>query len=146
MPVTSSSPSADLVDAWLKLWNGDYSQADNLISPSFRVHAALLDGGDGSSIGGPHGLVGWISQIRAAVPDLTFEIQVGPIEQDSHVALRWCAEGSYAGGYPGALAPVGTPVAFTGTDLLRVHDGRLVEYWVNSDIHHLLMQLQVGAG
>ncbi len=65
--------------------------------------------------------------------------------QDDHIALRWIAEGTYGGGFPGATAPIGTPVAFTGTDLLRVEDGRFVEYWVNSDIHVLLRQLRVSA-
>jgi predicted ester cyclase len=132
-----------LVSAWLKLWNGDFGQADLCLSPDFRVHAAMLDGGDGSAVAGPRGVVGWIGQTRAAIPDLTFTIQVGPIEQDDHVALRWAAAGTYAGGFPGAEAPAGTPVAFTGTDILRIHEGRLAEYWVNSDMLVLLAQLQV---
>lgn len=95
-------------------------------------------GGDGSSLGGPEGLVGWIGQTRAAVPDLTFQIQVAP---SSRAATSLCG-----GARKAATPAVGTPVAFTGTDLLRVHDGQLVEYWVNSDIHLLLMQLRVKAG
>lgn len=43
------------------------------------------------------------------------------------------------------MTPIGTPVAFTGTDVLRIADGRLAEYWVNSDIHVLLADLQVSA-
>jgi hypothetical protein len=46
-----------MLDAWLRLWNGDFAQAPGIISPDFRVHAALLDGGDGSSIRGVDGLV-----------------------------------------------------------------------------------------
>lgn len=141
-----STPSGRLADAWLALWNGDYSGADTLIRPDFQVHAAMLDGGEGGAVSGPQGLVGWISQIRGAIPDLVFTIQVGPIAQDDHLALRWSANGSYAGGFPGAAAPVGTKVAFTGTDVLSVRDGQLTEYWVNSDMHVLFAQLQVGGG
>jgi hypothetical protein len=50
-----------------------------------------------------------------------------------------------APGMPGATAPIGTRVDFTGTDTLRVQHGRLAEYWVNSDVHVLLAQLQVTA-
>ena len=78
-------------------------------------------------------------------PDLRFTVQVGPIVDGDRIALRWRAVGSYAGGMPGAAAPIGTPVDFTGTDLLRVRRGRIAEYWVNTDVHVLLAQLQVTA-
>jgi predicted ester cyclase len=134
-----------LTDSWLRLWNGDYDQAPDLLADDFRVHAALMDGGDSSALTGPRALVGWIAQTRAAFSDLRFAVQVGPIADGDHLALRWTAEGAYAGGFPGARAPVGTPVAFTGTDVLRIADGRLAEYWVNSDIHVLLADLRVSA-
>jgi len=51
-----------------------------------------------SSAAGPDGLVGWISAIRAAVPDLSFTIEVGPIIQDDRLARRWDAAGTYGGG------------------------------------------------
>jgi predicted ester cyclase len=124
------------------LWNGDQLAAEALIAPAFRLHAALMDGGDGSAVDSPQALVSWIAQIRAIVPDLTFSIQVGPIVDADRIALRWRAEGSYAGGLPGAGAPSGTKVDFTGTDLLRAADGRLAEYWLNSDTLLLLTQLQ----
>ena len=47
---------------------------------------------------------------------------------------------------PGAAAPAGTPVSFTGIDLLRVEDGQIAEYWLNADTLGLLTQLQVRAG
>jgi len=134
-----------LVDEWLRLWNGDYARAAAVIAPTFRLHAAMMDGGDGSAVDSPQALVSWIAQTRAIVPDLTFVIEVGPIIDADRIALRWRAEGSYAGGLPGAAAPPGTRVDFTGTDVLRAAGGRLAEYWVNSDTLLLLTQLQVSA-
>ena len=131
-----------LVEAWLRLWNGDYAEAVGLVAPEFRLHAALMDGGDGTAVDSPQAVVSWIATTRAVVPDLTFAVQVGPIVDGDRIALRWRAEGSYAGGPPGAGAPAGTRVDFTGTDILRVADGRLAEYWVNSDTLLLLTQLQ----
>lgn len=145
VPQATSGTDPRLVQSWLKLWNGDYTQAARSIAPNFRVHAALMDGGDGSAINSPQALVAWISQTRAALPDLRFTIQVGPIIDGDRIALRWRAQGSYAGGMPGAGAPVGTRVDFTGTDLLRIRHGRIAEYWVNTDVHVLLAQLQVTA-
>lgn len=131
-----------LVASWLRLWNGDAAQAGDLVADGFRLHAAMMDGGDGSAVDSAAALVAWIAQTRGAVPDLTFAVEVGPIVDGDLIALRWSATGTYAGGVPGAGAPVGTRVAFTGSDLLRVADGRLAEYWVNSDTLLLLTQLQ----
>lgn len=139
----TQNETTHLVNLWLELWNGDTSQAERFISPDFHLHAAMMGSGDSSAIRGPEGLVGWISQTRAAVPDLTFSVEIGPIVQDNYIALRWRAQGGYGGGMPGATAPAGTPVLFTGTDILRVEDDQLAEYWVNSDTLVLLTQLGV---
>ena len=109
------------------------------------MHAALTGGGDGSSIRGPEGLVAWVQESRAAVPDLEFTAEVGPLAQGDHIVVRWRAEGTYSGGIPGATAPAGTPVSFTGTDILRLEGGQ-AEYWVNSDTPVLLTQLGVMGG
>jgi predicted ester cyclase len=135
-----------MTDAWLKLWNGDYGQAKSLIATDFRVHAALLDGGDGSAVKGPEGLVAMVQQIRAAFPDLRFSVQVGPIIDGHQMVVRWTATGTYGGGFPGASAKPGTVVTFTGTDILRIKNGRFVEYWLNADTLLLVTQLQVTAG
>ena len=136
----AKNPTA-MLDAWLRLWNGDYTQAEAIISPDFTVHAALLDGGDGSTVRGADGLVAWISQTRAAFPDLHFSLQIDPLIAGHHASVRWTATGTYAGGFPGAKAQPGTTVTFTGTDTLRIKDGKFVEYWLNSDTLQLLTQL-----
>ncbi len=41
---------------------------------------------------------------------------------------------------------MGTAVTFHGTDILRIADDRIVEYWLNADSLDLMTQLQVGAG
>ncbi|MFQ1002366.1 ester cyclase [Modestobacter sp. SSW1-42] len=148
-PVGSTAPGsaehAGLVDGWLELWNGDYARAEGVVSPDVRVHAPMLDGGDGSAVRGPQGMVDWITQTRATAPDLHFTVEVGPIVDGDRIALRWIAEGTYAGTVPGAAAPAGTPISFTGTDLLRIEDGQVAEYWLNADTLGLLTQLQVSA-
>lgn len=131
-----------MLGAWLRLWNGDLAQAPGIIAPDFRVHAALLDGGDGSSVGGVDGLVTWIGQTRAAFPDLRFAVEVPPLVDGRYASVRWTATGTYSGGFPGARAEPGTVVTFTGTDTLRMQDGKFAEYWVNTDTLQWLTQLQ----
>jgi hypothetical protein len=80
-------------DAWLRLWNGDFVQAPGIVSPSFRVHAALLDGGDGSSIRGVDGLMTWIRQTRAAFSNLRFATEVDPLVDGRYAFVRWTAIG-----------------------------------------------------
>lgn len=132
----------ELVGGWLDLWNGDLSQAERVLSADFRTHAAMTGGGDGSEIAGPAGLAAWVGTTRSLMPDLRFAVQVGPIVSGDHLALRWHARGTYAGGMPGAAAPAGTVIDFTGTDVLRIADGRLCEYWVNSDTLQMMSQLR----
>jgi predicted ester cyclase len=142
----AGSANDELVQAWLDLWNGDESKADAIVSDDFSVHVALMAGAEESSIRGSAALLAWIGQARAATPDLRFAIQVGPIARGEHVVVRWIAQGTYGGGFPGATAPAGTPVSYTGTDILRVENGRIAEYWLNADVHVLLAQLQVTGG
>ncbi|MFE9577552.1 ester cyclase [Nocardia sp. NPDC006044] len=132
-----------LVAGWLALWNGDYAAVGDIVAPEFAVHASMLDGGDGSAVPGPGGLVEWIAQIRAAFTELVFTVQVGPVIDRDQLALRWIAVGTYGGGFPGATAPVGTAIRFTGIDILRIERNLIVEYWVNSDTHVLLGSLGV---
>jgi predicted ester cyclase len=67
-------------------------------------------------------------------PDLSFAIEVGPITNDEHLVVRWKAQGTYHAGFPGAPAEaIGRHVSFTGTDILGTADGKLAEYWANTD-------------
>jgi predicted ester cyclase len=135
-----------LVDSWLALWNGAYDIADTIISETNHVHAAMLDGGDGSAVAGVSGMKDFVGQTRSISSDLVFSIDVGPLVDGDHVVVRWIATGHYGGGLPGAGAPVGTEVTISGTDILRVADNQIVEYWLNADTLALMTQLQVGAG
>lgn len=136
----------ELVTSWVAMWNGDVAIAEEIISEDNRVHAAMFDGGDGSAAGGVSGMKDLVTQMRSLMSDLVFSVQVGPIVDGDHVVVRWAATGHYGGGIPGAGAPVGTEVTFHGTDILRVTNDQVVEYWFNADTLDLMTQLQVGAG
>ena len=110
-----------------------------------RLPSARRDAGrqQHSDVSGSDGLTAWIAQTaRPRAPHLHHRSRL--IAQDDLIALRWIATGTYGGGFPGATADIGTPIEFTGVDFLRLVDGRIDEYWVNSDIHVLLARLKVG--
>lgn len=108
------------------------------------AHAAPLIGEGGDEIRGREALKGWISGINMLLPDLNFEVIVGPIATEDYLVVRWRAEGTYHGGFPGASeGAVGSSITFTGTDTLRVVDGMLAEYWANADSLLFMQQLGV---
>jgi predicted ester cyclase len=140
----SDATNAALADPWKDLWNGDLSVTDRIIAEDFVAHAAPLTGTGADEIRGREALKGWVSGIHAVLPDLKFVIEVGPITDDEHLVLRWNAQGTYSGGFPGAPADaIGRHITFTGTDTLRVADGKLAEYWANTDSLLFFQQLGV---
>jgi predicted ester cyclase len=143
--VASASVSHQaLVAQWLAFWNGDLDLAKSIIAPDFALHASLLDGRPDTAIAGPAGLASWVAQSHAFFSDLRFTVQVGPIVDGDFAVVRWVAESRYRGGIPGAYAAIGTPLRFTGTDILRIEGGKVKDYWLNADTGDLLMQLKFG--
>ena len=142
---SGSETTAALVERWLDLWNGDLSIADTLTAEDIITHTAPLTPDGDNELRGREALKQWIAGgLRAVLPDLRFAISVGPIATDEYFAVRWTAQATYAGGFPGASEDaVGSVVTFDGTDIVRVADGVLAEYWLNGDLLQLMQQLGV---
>jgi predicted ester cyclase len=141
MPIAAN---AALAKPWKDLWNGDLGIADQIIAEDFVAHAAPITGTGPDEVRGREALKGWISGIHAVLGDLTFAIDVGPITDEENLVVRWKADGTYRGGFPGASAEaIGRHITFTGTDTLRVADGKLAEYWANADSLLFVQQLGV---
>lgn len=139
----TAADNASLTESWRALWNGDLSVTPRIISPGFVAHAAPITGFGDDTVHGREGLNAWVNGIHAFLPDLKFELNVGPIATDDYLVIRWMAEGTYAGGFPGAPeSAIGNRVRFTGTDTLLIKDGMIVEYWANAD--SLLFVTQLG--
>ena len=140
----TNSTNAALAEPWRLLWNGDLSLTDEIIHPDFVAHAAPVTGGAAGDMKGRETLNAWVSGINALIADLDFQIEVGPITDAPYLVVRWRAQGTYAGGFPGASADaVGRTVTFYGTDTRRIEDGQLIEYWANTDSLWFVQQLGV---
>lgn len=121
---------------WLnELWTGNLDVAHELCAPGFVGHWPDRD------LEGVEAVAEQIGQTFALFDDISTTANVGPIVEGDTVAAHWTFSGTYKGGIPGATATPGTKVSFSGTDFLRVVDGRFAEYWVVSDALGLMTRL-----
>jgi predicted ester cyclase len=137
--MASREENKNLYRRWLlELWNGDVGIAREIVAPGILIH---YGGIKTENFRGPEGVVKLVRMSRSPFSELRFTIEAGPIAEGEIVAARWTGRGIYEGGMPGATAPAGTRVKFSGTDLLRIESKKFVEYWVSSDSLHLMQQL-----
>jgi predicted ester cyclase len=104
------------------IWNkGDLTVADELLAEDFVNHA----------VGGapaPHrelykrGVV----ETRLAYPDWTLVIE-DLVAEDDRVTAHWRAHGTHTGKLEG-IKPTGKRDEFVGTTVVRVVDGKIVEF------------------
>jgi predicted SnoaL-like aldol condensation-catalyzing enzyme len=113
----TSTSHHDLYRRWLsELWAGQPGAAERLVSDGFVGHWPNRD------IHGPQELAATIAETRAMFSEITFTLKVGPVVEGDLVAGRWSGTGT---------TPEAT-MSFFGNDLLRVEDGRFIEYWTAS--------------
>lgn len=106
-----------LYQRWIdELWSGGRRIAGELVSPDFVGHWPTRD------VRGPAELQTVIDNARSSFRELQFVVDVGPIGEGDMVAARWIGTGSGRRG----------PARFTGNDLLRISDGKIVEYWAGT--------------
>jgi len=112
-----STSTHDLYRRWLAdLWNGSPSVALTLVSNDFIGHWPDRE------VRGPAELATVIGETQAMFTTLTFTLEVGPIVEDDLISARWTGRGQSAD----------DEMSFFGNDILRVKDGRFVEYWTAS--------------
>ncbi|MDX6360550.1 MAG: hypothetical protein QOH37_3604 [Nocardioidaceae bacterium] len=117
-----------------ELWNdGDLDCADDVLSPAHIHHI-----GDVSMVG-PDEVKDTVVRFRTAFPDLHFDLE-DVISDADRVVVRWTATGTHAGEFAG-VAATGRSARWTGIDLVRLEDGRIVELWAAADGAGLFEQL-----
>ena len=70
----------------------------------------------------------WWRQIRSALPDMTFTVDL-LIESDDLVVSNWTVTGTHTGTDFYDVPASGKPVTINGTAILRIRDGQIVEHW-----------------
>ena len=88
---------------------------------------------------GPEGQAKIARDFRAAFPDLRMIVDLVVAEGDL-VAARWTTEGTNTGAW-GGRPPTGKRARFSGVNIFRLRDGRVVELWNHRDDLGLAQQL-----
>ena len=119
-----------------QVWNrGNLDVADEVFAEDYVRH----DLRPSRAEPGPAGQKRIAADFRRAFPDLRFVVEL-VIEQADLVAARWTAEGTNTGDWGGQPA-TGRPARFSGVNIFRFRDGRVVEIWNHRDDLGLIEQL-----
>jgi steroid delta-isomerase-like uncharacterized protein len=119
-----------------EVWaRGNFDVADELFADEYERH----DFRESEPTPGPEGQKRIAADFRAAFPDLTWEIDFILADGD-FVAGRWTAMGTHLGVWAG-VEPTGRPMQFSGINVFRFADGKVVEIWNHRDDLGLLQQL-----
>ncbi|SHG69834.1 ester cyclase [Streptoalloteichus hindustanus] len=117
---------------WIdELWHADLDRIADLAGEIFAPD--FVGRWPEAAVHGPDALAEWLRAGLMAFTEPRMTVDLGPLVDGDLAAARWTFRGRYAGGIPGATAPVGTAVAFSGMEFLRYDAGRFVEYWVSSN-------------
>jgi steroid delta-isomerase-like uncharacterized protein len=136
MQQTSTSPTDVIVRVVDEFVNrGLFDSFDELIDADIVSYDPAGD----ASIRGGNAYRAEMQSFRGSFAD--FHVRIDDLVADGDkVAYRWTATGRHVGELLG-IAPTGNHVEFTGIDIARVRNGRVVEEWINWDTLGLLRQL-----
>ena len=122
------------------VWSrGEFSVLDTLIAPDAVDHSTV--GGKVKTEKGSASFRAIVSMFRHAMPDIHLTIEQEVCAGDK-VVHRWSLKETDIGGVMG-MPPSGKVLTFTGTTVVRMRDGMIVERWANVDELGLLQQLGV---
>jgi steroid delta-isomerase-like uncharacterized protein len=119
-----------------EVWNkGNLDVVNEIFAEDYARH----DLRPGNPPAGPEGQKRIAADFRAAFPDLHSSIDL-ILAEGNMVMTRWTAEGTNTGQW-GRIAPTGKRVRFSGVNIFRIENGRVVELWNHRDDLGLMQQL-----
>jgi predicted ester cyclase len=122
-------------EAWIEK---DETAYERYISPDVVDNGVKTTG-----MGGPPSGIEGVKQRHAAtfaaLPDCEYIVHDMVAEGDK-LSTRFTITGTHVGEYMG-VPGTGKRLAFSGIDIVRMQDGKLMEHWVEVDLLGLLQQL-----
>ena len=116
------------IKAWYRkgmdeVWSkGNLDAAGEFYAADVVIHNAAP-----GNPGGLEGVKYTVNGVRAAFPDLQFNVEDLVVEGDK-VAQRWSWTGTQKGAFMGA-PPTGEKRTVSGLSLVRIANGKIVEIW-----------------
>jgi predicted SnoaL-like aldol condensation-catalyzing enzyme len=131
-----SEQNKALVDRLTRAFNeGNLDLLDELVAPNFVGHSPLSP----EDIQGPEGLKGFFGTFRAAMPDIKHPHWTLIAEGDL-VAIHTPIVGTFTNVLM-SIPPTGEEVVVWMANIWRVTDGKVSEWWLNTDTLGLMQQL-----
>ena len=85
------------------------------------------------------------ADILVSMPDMHFDVDVDiMVAEGDKVAARGTVSGTHTGGELFGVPASGKTLSWTGIDIARISDGKIVERWLCADILGLMQQLGLG--
>lgn len=141
-PCADDSPETNLAVAqrWTdEVWTQQALDVlDEIAAPEIVHH-----GGAFPDARGVEAVKGGVGAVLATFPDIQISIDEAFAANDL-VAVRWSGVGTQQGDYLGHPA-TGKEVQFTGINLYRIHCGKIVESWSETNGLAVLRMIQEGA-
>ena len=127
-----SSPTENLELArrfFNECWNeGNVDTLTQIMTPEHVHHFANRD------LHGPESVRALILDLRSDFPDFQITIDDEIVGRDK-VVLRWTIRGTHQ--------PTGNSVEYTGIDIIRITNGRIVELWNQMDVIGFKRQIEI---
>ncbi len=121
-------------------WNkGRLNVVDELMSPRCRFHDPVFP----SLKEGAENYKQHMQTCKNGFPDLNFTIE-DTIAERNEVVLHWSARGTHRGPFLGMPATNKTGNV-SGTSILRIENGKIVEHWSDWNLLTLMEQLGLAA-
>ena len=118
----SIEANKELVRRYIELWStGNLALADDILAANYVDHTLP------HQAPGPEPVKQEIIAFRTAFPDahITIEQLIG---EGDLIAFRFILRGTHLGTFAG-FPPTGKEAILTGTDFIRIVDGKMVELW-----------------
>ena len=124
-----------------EVWNaGNLDKLEDLITPDYINHSPSTTNPEP----GPTGLKPIIAAMRAAFPDLNYQIEDLVITEDKIVA-RVIMRGTQSGDFFG-LPPTNKKVEVSQMNIEAIRDGKISQHWRVTDELKLMQQLGIVGG
>jgi steroid delta-isomerase-like uncharacterized protein len=122
--------SANFIEEVFNL--GNYEAFDDFLADDFVAHL-----GAGSNDRAE--FIEMVKAYRTGFPDYDCIVEDQVAEGDK-VVTRWTFQGTQTGEVMG-IPPTGKRVSVTGVAIDRIVDGKMVEAWLEMDVHRMLQDL-----